>query len=643
VTQTLNPAARLVTYIRTSKDEQDKRSQSERVERWLAERKLKPVETLQDSGARDQSERRPQFQKLLALVAARSIDAVVVSERDRLGFKDAWEYGHFIHTFRMNGVQLWCVAENKELTSDDRFEPILASLEADKSKHEQKSLADRTLRAKVTAIRRGEWVGGKPPYGYDLVAKDPHGVEVYRLVYEPGQYRRVCHYPNGVSKRFDGKNNLPGRDKGVVVYAEITRDKAVIAWVRKMYEWFNQGMGVRAIAAQLNDLKVPALYTGMWLGPTITHTLQNSIYWTGVPCWNKAGGGRHLEYLGGQQVPVPKVFGHARKNRVRDAADFVMADQHRPDNAIIDKATWDATQERWRTIKNTPKTQKRPRSKEQYFAGLLYCGDGSTNGCGKAMSSWAQQQGYRCSTNTQYKRACRCNKTRHDLIEGVVIEHLKKTEPGITWLRDNPEQALELFLAAEESDAPVKEFTQEMTRMWREAKKKGHRPAEGKAWTFKTLRQHYGSPQQKQDTELAATIAAREQERGRLIKRMGLLDDEAAKAMAERINELTAELSELRQKLKPREDRLSSLRDTLVAVLERTRLAREALEEGLATTKREAVRKVIAKIVVEHRPKPHGKQMRSDVVGVRIIPHVGPPTHVTGADFPGEMEREPGK
>lgn len=631
---TLTPAARLYVYIRTSKDEQDKRSQLERVERWLAERKLKPVETLQDSGARDQSERRPQFQRLLALVASRSVDAVVVSERDRLGFKDAWEYGHFIHTFRMNGVQLWCVAENKELTCDDRFEPILASLEADKSKHEQKGFADRTLRAKVSAIRRGEWVGGKSPYGYDLVAKDAHGVEVWRLVYEPGQYRRVCHYPNGTTKRFDGRNNLPGRDKGVTVYAEISRDPAILAWVRKIFEWFNQGMGVRAIAAQLNDLKVPAIYTGLWLGPTITNILQNPLYVTGVPCWNKRGGGRFLEFLGGQQVAVPREFGHARKNRPRHEDDFVMADQHRPDNAIIDRATWDATQERWRTIKATPKTQKRPRSKEQYFAGILVCGD-----CDKPMSAWAQQEGYRCSTNTQYKRACRCNKTRHDLIEGVVIEHLKKTEPGIVWLRDNPEQALELFLAAEESDAPVEEFTREMTRMWREAREKGHYPVKERVWTFKTLRQHHGSPRQKQDTELAATITAKEQERGRLIKRMGLLDDEGAKAMAERINELTAELADLRQKLKPREDRLAGLRETLAAILERTRLAREALEEGLATTKREAVRKVIARIVVEHREKRHGRQVRSDVVGVRIIPHVGPSLRVGAADFPDEMER----
>lgn len=635
----LTPAARLYTYIRTSKDEQDKRSQIERVERWLKERKFKPIEVLQDSGARDQSERRPQFQKLLALVAARAVDAVVVSERDRLGFKDAWEYGHFIHTFRMNGVQLWCVAENKELTSDDRFEPILASLEADKSKHEQKSLADRTLRAKITAIHRGEWVGGKPPYGYDLVAKDGHGIEVYRLVYEPGQYRRVCHYPNGTSKRFDGKNNLPGRDKGVTVYAEKTRDAAVIGWVRKIYEWFNSGMGVRAIAAQLNDLKVPALYTGMWLGPTITHTLQNPLYASGVPCWNKRGGGRHLEHLGGQQVPVPKVYGHARKNRPRHTDDFVMADAHRPDNAIIDRATWEAAQGRWRTIKATPKAQKRPRSKEQYFAGLLYCGD-----CDKPMSAWAQQQGYRCSTNTQYKRACRCNKTRHDLIEEVVIQHLERTEPGITWLRDNPERCLELLLSAEgDNDRAALEFGREMTKLWRQARASGQKPPAGEPWSFKSLRKFQADAKETGGDEIEGQVAAKELERGRLIKRMGLLDDEGAKAMAGRINELTAELSELRQKLKPRVDRLAGLRATLGAVLERTRLAREALEEGLATTKKEAVRRVIAKIVVEHRERRHGKQVRSDVVGVRIIPHVGSSTHVSGQDFPDEMERGRGR
>src|SRR5262245_45997280 len=56
--------------IRVSKDIQDRRSQVEKIKRWLAERGLEVIEWIEDAQARDMAHKRPQFQRLLELVRA---------------------------------------------------------------------------------------------------------------------------------------------------------------------------------------------------------------------------------------------------------------------------------------------------------------------------------------------------------------------------------------------------------------------------------------------------------------------------------------------------------------------------------------------------------------------------------------------
>jgi hypothetical protein len=127
---------------------------------------------------------------------------------------------------------------------------------------------------------------------------------------------------------------------------------------------------------------------------------------------------------------------------------------------------------------------------------------------------------------------------------------------------------------------------------------------------------------------LEEEIGAKEQERERLVKRMGLLDDDAARVAAARINELTAELRDLRGQFQPQADRLEALRDTLSALLEQTRQAREAIDQTLPARKWEAVRQAIGRIYVQHREVLAGTQRRSEVVRVKVVPHVG-----ASADF----------
>src|SRR5262249_39830482 len=161
---------------------------------------------------------------------------------------------------------------------------------------EQGANADRCHRNKRAAVERGEWAGGKPAWGYDLVAKDRTGKELWRLVYEPGKYRRVCHYPDGTTKRVDGQHHTPRRNRGEILVPEPTMSQTLIGWVRQVFILYAEGYSAKAIATKLNDAKVSPLYGPIWLGPTIQRILENPIYVTGVPAWNKLAHGRFLEY-----------------------------------------------------------------------------------------------------------------------------------------------------------------------------------------------------------------------------------------------------------------------------------------------------------------------------------------------------------
>jgi len=630
--QTRPTGTRGYVVIRVSKDDQDRRSQLDRCERWLKERGIKPLEILSDSGSRDLSAKRPQFQRLLTLVEAGKADWILVSERDRLGYADAWEYGHFIHMFRLNGVQLWSVADNRDLCAGDRYEPMIASMAADKSQHEQKENADRTLRAKFAAVQRGEWVGGKTPYGYDLVAKDRHHIEVWRLAYETG-HTRCCYYPDGTSRRYDGKGNTPGRDKGITVHAEKTLDAAVIGWVKKIFSWHIDGLGPRTIARKLTELKVPALFDsdGVWIGPTIAAMLSNPIYVTGVPHWNKQSQGRFLQLEGGQHVPVARINGRAKTARKRADEDVIRPADDRPENAIIDRDTWEKVQARTRLLASTPRAERRPTSSEYWLTGLLVCAD-----CQKHYTAWAQVEGYRCSTNAKSSNLCRCNRTPHDLMEQIVVDYLGRSEKGIGWLADNAEHSADLFFLAEESQPLADEFAREIGRLWQKAKKEGKTTEDGRGWDWKKLRKLYG-PKQADTDGIEKQITLKEKERNGLLARLGLLEPDGARLAADRVNLLGGEIRVLRERLSPQKDRIEGVRETLRVLLEQTQQTREVLAAGLPKQKAEAVRKVIAKIVVKHEERMAGTQRRSEIVEVTIIPHVGP-----AEDFPREKVRARG-
>lgn len=213
-----------------------------------------------------------------------------------------------------------------------------------------------------------------------------------------------------------------GRPTGGKAYGEP-------AIVREIFERFAAGESMRAIASDLNRRNVPSPGStwnrktrrtdGRWLISTLNTLLQNERY-AGRQIWNRSQWVKH---------PVTG----KRERRERPESEWIV----RPCEALIDAATWEAAQARFRRRKAAPRAG-RP---TYVLSGLLVCAL-----CGSRLVVYGgRQRRYVCGTyHAGGEHACsnRVTFTRRaaeDVILGHVRERMlspKAIAAGIRLLRE---------------------------------------------------------------------------------------------------------------------------------------------------------------------------------------------------------------
>src|SRR4051812_23879488 len=84
--------------IRVSDAKQDITRQREQLTRYAEDNGLNCVETSIDEGSsRHNSESRSAFQRMKRHVEAGKLNWILIASQDRLGFKNAFEYGSIVH------------------------------------------------------------------------------------------------------------------------------------------------------------------------------------------------------------------------------------------------------------------------------------------------------------------------------------------------------------------------------------------------------------------------------------------------------------------------------------------------------------------------------------------------------------------
>ena len=236
----------VLTYCRVSSEEQAFKdlsipAQRKQLSRWVSERPdHRVIGEFVDEGesAYAPANKRPGFCEMVSFCRKHKVNAILVHKLDRFS-RNQEESILFKSLLRQHGVTVKSATEvfDPETPSGFLYEGMIEVI----NQFYSMNLATETLKGMKENAERG-WVnGGRIPYGYRV--------------------RRVA----------DGK----GREHGEL---ELSNEKEVQI-VRDIFEMGAlKGMGVKAIANELNKQGVPAPRSRHWSGSTIDCMLNNRAY-----------------------------------------------------------------------------------------------------------------------------------------------------------------------------------------------------------------------------------------------------------------------------------------------------------------------------------------------------------------------------
>ncbi|MCT4543768.1 MAG: recombinase family protein [Vallitalea sp.] len=378
-------------YIRLSKEDGDKdesnsvTNQKKLLNQFVDTTNIKIHDFYVDDGKSGTNFEREGFIRLKKDVESRKINCVIIKDLSRLG-REYIDSGYYIEKyFPLHGIRFISVLDNIDLKCGESAS-IEVPIKNVMNDYYAKDISKK-IRASFDAKRRnGEFIGAFAPYGY--------------------------------KKDSNNKNHL-------------IIDKESSDVVKKIFNYYLEGMGANSIARKLNYLGIipPSQYKKQQgLNYINTNKLQSTIYWTYATVKRIL---MNQVYIGNLVQKRSQCISYKIKKRIQlPKEDFIVVENtHEP---IIDKDTWNKTQlllsKKTRTLKNI--------NKINMFAGILKCGD-----CGRTMAikrdcnkiNQVQYIYYVCRTYRMYgKDKCSSHSIKayelEDLILNEINEHISRCE-----------------------------------------------------------------------------------------------------------------------------------------------------------------------------------------------------------------------
>jgi DNA invertase Pin-like site-specific DNA recombinase len=452
-----------VGYLRRSTDRQEQSlgDQQTAIERYARDHGLEIVRLYKDDAISGTSTNgRVAFLQLLedAQSDSRDFRTVLVYDIKRFGRVDTDEAGHYRYLFRTQGVEVVYVAEGFQGNSTDA---LILSVKQWLGREEVRDLSKVTIRGLLSLSEGGWWMGGMPPYGYDLLYHDATG--------KP--YQKVRFMPNGEKHIYSKEGTLirilpPGQrltsaksDRARLVPSASDR----VTTVRRIFEMYaDLGMGLRAIASRLNEDNIPSAGCAnprvnpdaKWGLSSIRGILTNSAY-TGDLTWNKKSQGKFHRIANGQATKRETTLG--RQVQQNAPQDWIMIPNAH--EALIPRDLFRRAQSRRSEERSSKDNFRRGRGKNSPFllTSLLVC-----QHCGFKLQGFTGHTGYRRASDgteslsysyvcggyrSKGKSTCRRYWLRRDPFENFILERVEKRLRK--FLKRGGEEMLRRFIAEE--------------------------------------------------------------------------------------------------------------------------------------------------------------------------------------------------
>lgn len=276
------------------------------------------------------------LQQILEDAKDREFDVLLAYMSDRIGRQE--EYSTYVATLNSLGIEVWTIKDG-QLKTEEHVDKLLNYIRFWQNAGESEKTSKRVRDTQRELIKSGKFLGGKAPYGYELI---PSG--------EISNHGRLLKKP------------------------VIVEEHAGI--VRKIYNLaVYQGYGFEKIAKSLNEEGIPPMEATKWRACTIASILKNPIY-MGYPC-------------------IGRRVNHGSFTRL-DRRDWTYSEKQVQELVIIPPQLWEKAQEirEARKIKiNTSKDASSKLYEEQYnvpfstkgklaLIGMVYCGY-----CGKRLKN----------------------------------------------------------------------------------------------------------------------------------------------------------------------------------------------------------------------------------------------------------------
>ena len=366
-------------YIRLSKEDESEgpsqsvQNQESLLREFVQQHRLSVYDTYVDDGWSGTNFDRPSFQRMIADIEAKKVNMVITKDLSRLG-RDYIMTGHYMeryfpeHRVRyislLDGIDTGVDSTANDITP---FRAIMNDMYA-------KDISKKIKSVKRDKQRKGQFIGGKPVYGYKM-----HPTEKNKIVI----------------------------------------DEEVAPVVRRIFALALSGMSCRNIATLLNQEGVPTPatyanlpvarpgpYTGLWSSERISDMLQNETYIGNM--------------VQGRSV---KISYKSKKCLRQDPANWVVVEgTHEP---LVDVETF-------RKVRMLVNSRKHTRSRTYDFLlkGLIFCHE-----CGYPLAVINRKNArgedvlyFVCRTYQRFTKAgvCTCHSIKEKTVTDAVIAKVRE-------------------------------------------------------------------------------------------------------------------------------------------------------------------------------------------------------------------------
>lgn len=370
---------RVALYIRLSKEDESEgpsqsvTNQKSLLDEFVKKHRLSVYDTYIDDGWSGTNFDRPDFQRMIADIEAKKVNMVITKDLSRLG-RDYILTGHYMERyFPENRVRYISLLDGIDTGVDSTANDI-TPFRAIMNDMYAKDISKKIKSVKRDKQRKGQFIGGKPMYGYKM-----HPTEKNKIVI----------------------------------------DEEVAPIVRRIFDMALDGMSCRKIATTLNDEGVPTPatycgwkvgnpgpYTGLWSSERISDMLQNETYIGNM--------------VQGRMVKISyksdKCLRQPRENWI------IVEGTHEP---IIDKETF-------RKVRMLVDSRKHTRSRtyDYLLKGLIFCHE-----CGYPLAtinrppvSGEDRLFFICRTYQRFTKAgvCTCHSVKEKDVTDAVLAKVRQ-------------------------------------------------------------------------------------------------------------------------------------------------------------------------------------------------------------------------